>query len=152
MLVFLLVEIINNGCHTLGCLDNPLFKKVPILAGRLGVQRFMLRSKIHRATLTGTDLDYEGSIAMDRALMDAADILPGEQVHVLNLYNGERLITYAIEAPAGSGTMLLNGPAARLGSPGDIVVVLSYCAVSDEEARKFKPVVVHVDAKNRIVS
>jgi aspartate 1-decarboxylase len=116
------------------------------------VQRFMLRSKIHRATLTGTDLDYEGSIAMDRTLMDAADILPGEQVHVLNLYNGERLITYAIEAPAGSGTMLLNGPAARLGSPGDIVIVLSYCEVSDEKARTFKPIVVQVDAKNRIVS
>ncbi len=116
------------------------------------MQRFMLRSKIHRATLTGTDLDYEGSIAMDRELMDAADILPGEQVHVLNLYNGERLITYAIEAPAGSGTMLLNGPAARLGSPGDIVIVLAYCAVSEEETRKIKPIVVQVDAKNRIVS
>jgi aspartate 1-decarboxylase len=116
------------------------------------VQRFVLRSKIHRATLTGTDLDYEGSIAMDRALMDAADILPGEQVHVLNLNNGERLITYAIEAPAGSGTMLLNGPAARLGAPGDIVVVLTYCSASDEEARKLKPTVVRVDAKNRIVS
>ena len=116
------------------------------------MQRFMLRSKIHRATLTGTDLDYEGSIAIDRDLMDAADILPGEQVHVLNLYNGERLITYAIEAPAGSGTMLLNGPAARLGLPGDIVIVLTYCAVSDEEARKLKPTVVRVDAKNRIIS
>jgi len=116
------------------------------------VQRFMLRSKIHRATLTGTDLDYEGSIAIDREIMDAANILPGEQVHVLNLYNGQRLITYAIEAPAGSGTMLLNGPAARLGSPGDIVIVLAYCTVSDEEARKIKPIVVRLDAKNRIVS
>jgi aspartate 1-decarboxylase len=116
------------------------------------VQRFMLRSKIHRATLTGTDLDYEGSIAMDRNLMDAADILPGEQVHVLNLHNGQRLITYAIEAPAGSGTMLLNGPAARLGSPGDIVVVLTYCAVSEEEARKLKPTLVQVDSKNRIIA
>ena len=78
------------------------------------MQRFMLKSKIHRATLTGTDLDYEGSIAIDRDLMDAADMLPGEQVHVLNLNNGQRLVTYVIEAPAGSGTMLLNGPAARL--------------------------------------
>jgi aspartate 1-decarboxylase len=121
------------------------------LVGRLGVQRFMLRSKIHRATLTGTDLDYEGSIAIDGELMKAADILPGEQVHVLNLYNGERLITYAIAAPAGSGTMLLNGPAARLGSPGDIVIVLAFCEVSDEKARTFKPIVVQVDAKNRIV-
>jgi aspartate 1-decarboxylase len=116
------------------------------------VQRFMLRSKIHRATLTGTDLDYEGSIAIDRDLMEAADMLPGEQVHVLNLYNGERLITYVIEAPAGSGIMLLNGPAARLGAPGDIVVVISYCSATEEEARKMKPTVVRVDAKNRIVS
>lgn len=116
------------------------------------MQRFMLRSKIHRATLTGTDLDYEGSIAIDRTLMDAADMLPGEQVHVLNLNNGERLITYVIEAPAGTGTMLLNGPAARLGLRGDVVVVLAYCEVSDEEARKLKSKVVLVDAKNRIVS
>jgi aspartate 1-decarboxylase len=111
----------------------------------------MLRSKIHRATLTGTDLDYEGSIAIDRTLMDAADMLPGEQVHVLNLNNGERLVTYVIAAPAGSGTMLLNGPAARLGLRGDIVVILSYCELSDEDARKLKPIVVKVDEKNRIV-
>jgi len=115
------------------------------------VERVMLRSKIHRATLTGTDLDYEGSIAIDRKLMDAADMLPGEQVHVLNLNNGERLITYVIEAPAGSGTVLLNGPAARLGVPGDIVIVLAYCAVSDEDAQKIRPKVVQVDAKNRII-
>jgi aspartate 1-decarboxylase len=115
------------------------------------VQRFMLKAKIHRATLTGTDLDYEGSIAIDRDLMVAADLLPGEQVHVLNLNNAQRLITYVIEAPAGSGTMLLNGPAARLGVRGDIVVIISYCAADDEEARQLKPKVVHVDAKNRIV-
>jgi aspartate 1-decarboxylase len=113
------------------------------------VQRFMLRSKIHRATLTGTELDYEGSIAIDRDLIDAAGLFPGEQVHVLNLSNAERLVTYVIEAPAGSGTMMLNGPAARLGAVGDKVVILSYCAVSDEEARQLKPTVVHVDEKNR---
>ncbi len=112
----------------------------------------MLRSKIHRATLTGTELDYEGSIAIDREIIEAAALLPGEQVHVLNLNNGERLITYVIEAPAGSGTMLLNGPAARLGAPGDIVIVLAYSAVPEEEARKLKPTVVRVDAKNRIIS
>jgi aspartate 1-decarboxylase len=106
-------------------------------------------SKIHRASLTGTDLDYEGSIAIDADLLRAADILPGEQVHVLNLSNGERLITYAIAAPAGSGTVLLNGPAARLGLPGDLVIVLSYGAVSEEEARSMQPTVVRVDAKNR---
>jgi aspartate 1-decarboxylase len=111
----------------------------------------MLRSKIHRATLTGTDLDYEGSIAIDRNLMDAADLLPGEQVHVLNLNNGERLITYVIEAPAGSGTMLLNGPAARLGMRGDLVVIIAYCAADDEEAKRLKSKVVHVDGLNKIV-
>lgn len=115
------------------------------------MQRFMLKSKIHRATLTGTDLDYEGSIGIDRALMEAADLLPGEQVQVLNLSNGARLITYAIEAPAGSGTMLLNGPAARLAVPGDKIIVLSYCATSEEEARSRKPIVVQVDQRNRIV-
>jgi aspartate 1-decarboxylase len=115
------------------------------------VQRFMLRSKIHRATLTGTELDYEGSIAIDRDLIRAADLLPGEQVHVLNLSNAERLITYVIEAPAGSGTMLLNGPAARLGTVGDKVIILAYAAVTEDEARRLKPTVVHVDEKNRIV-
>jgi aspartate 1-decarboxylase len=111
----------------------------------------MLRSKIHRATLTGTDLDYEGSIAIDCDLMDAADLLPGEQVHVLNLNNGSRLVTYVIEAPAGSGTMLLNGPAARLGAKGDIVVLIAYCAVEDEEARRLKPKIVRVDGQNKII-
>jgi len=111
----------------------------------------MLRSKIHRATLTGTELDYEGSIAIDRDLIRAADLLPGEQVHVLNLSNAERLITYVIEAPAGSGTMLLNGPAARLGSPGDKVIILAYGAVTEAEARRLKPTIVHVDEQNRIV-
>jgi aspartate 1-decarboxylase len=111
----------------------------------------MLRSKIHRATLTGTELDYEGSIAIDRDLIDAAGFLPGEQVHVLNLSNAERLITYVIEAPAGSGTMMLNGPAARLGAVGDKVIVISYCSVSDEEARQLKPTVILVDEKNRVL-
>jgi aspartate 1-decarboxylase len=115
------------------------------------VQRIMLKSKIHRATLTGTELDYEGSIAIDRNLIEAAGFLPGEQVHVLNLSNAQRLITYVIEAPAGSGTMMLNGPAARLGAVGDLVVVLSYAIVDDAEARTLKPTVVHVDAKNRAV-
>jgi aspartate 1-decarboxylase len=113
------------------------------------VQRLMLRAKIHRATLTGTDLDYEGSITIDRELLRAADILPGEQVHVLNLSNGQRLITYAIEAPSDSGTMLLNGPAARLGMSGDMVVILAYGLLSEEESRSIKAKVIRVDAKNR---
>lgn len=111
----------------------------------------MLRSKIHRATLTQTDLNYEGSIAIDRDLLAAADILPGEQVQVLNLNNGERLITYAIEGESGSGTMLLNGPAARLGVPGDLVIIIAYGTFSDEEAKSLRPKIVHVDANNRIV-
>ena len=113
------------------------------------MQRLMLKAKIHRARLTGADLHYEGSIAVDRDLLLAADILPGEQVHVLNVNNGQRLVTYAIEAPSGSGTMMLNGPAARLGVPGDIVVVLTYCTLDDAEARQWKPRVVHVDEENR---
>ncbi len=116
------------------------------------MQRFMLRSKIHRATLTGTELDYEGSIAIDRDLIAAAGLLPGEQVHVLNVNNGERLVTYVIAAPAGSGTVLLNGPAARLGVPGDKVVILAYGAVSEDEAKALRPIVVHVDERNRQIA
>jgi len=111
----------------------------------------MLKSKIHRATLTGTELDYQGSIAIDRTLLEAADMLPGEQVQVLNLSTGARLITYTIVAEAGSGTVLLNGPAARLGVAGDLVIVLSYCSVSEEEARVWESKVVKVDERNRLL-
>ena len=113
------------------------------------MQRFMLKSKIHRATLTGTELDYEGSIAIDRDLLEAADMLPGEQVQVLNLNNGSRLTTYIIEAEAGSGPVLLNGPAAGLGAPGDPVIVLSYCTLSETEVQTHKPKVILVDEQNR---
>lgn len=113
------------------------------------MQRFMLRSKIHRATVTGTALDYEGSITIDRDLLTRASMLPGEQVHVLNCSNGARLVTYIIEAPAGSGTVLLNGPAARLGAVGDKVVVISYAIVAEEETSTWRPVVVLVDDQNR---
>ena len=116
------------------------------------MQRLIFKSKIHRATLTGKSLEYEGSIAVDKTLLKRADILPGEQVHVLNLNNGARLITYAIPAPAGSGTMLLNGPAARLGEPGDLIVLLTYTWMPTAEAKRFKPTVVRVDAKNRPLS
>lgn len=111
--------------------------------------RTMLKSKIHRATLTGADLHYQGSITVDSALLKAADILPGEQVHVLNVNTGARLVTYAIAAPAGSGTVLLNGPAARLGMAGDPVIILTYAQLTDEEAGKHKPLVVLVDGRNR---
>ena len=114
------------------------------------MQRTMLRAKIHRATVTGLELDYEGSIAIDANLLEAADILPGEQVHVLNLQNGERLVTYAIRGRRGSGQMMLNGPAARLAHKGDTIIVIAYAQVDDAEARKFKATVVQVDARNRI--
>jgi len=100
--------------------------------------------------LTGTKLEYEGSVTVDQDLLDEADMLPGEQVQVLNLNNGARFITYAISAPRGSGAVLLNGPAARLGSVGDEIIILSYCEIADEEARKLKPRVILVDKDNRV--
>jgi aspartate 1-decarboxylase len=114
--------------------------------------RVLLKSKIHRATLTGKELDYEGSVALDRRLMDAADLLPGEQVHVLNVNTGSRLVTYVIEAPAGSGTVMLNGPAARLGETGDLVVILAYGHYPEATARQLKARIVHVHQRNVPVS
>lgn len=102
------------------------------------------------ATLTGTELYYTGSICIDRNLLDAAGILDNEQVHVVNVNNGERLITYAIPGKRGSGTVELNGPAARLGMTGDKVIIISYAQMSDAEARAHKPTVVHVTDKNKI--
>lgn len=113
------------------------------------MQSILLKSKIHGATLTGKELQYEGSIALDWNLITAAHLLPGEQVHVLNLNTGARLVTYVIEASAGSGTVMLNGPAARLGEPGDTVIILSYGLASEAEAKRFKPVIVRVDTQNR---
>lgn len=113
------------------------------------MQRTILKSKIHGATLTDKQLRYEGSIAPDRNLIAAADLLPGEQVHVLNLNTGSRLVTYVIEAPSGSGAVMLNGPSARLGEPGDTVIILSYGLASATEAKRFQPVIVRVDAQNR---
>lgn len=115
------------------------------------MQRIMLKSKIHRATLTGTDLDYEGSITIDPILLEAADILPNEQVHVLNLNSGSRIITYAIEGQRGSGTMLLNGPAARAGMIGDLVVILTYAHFDEKELVPHKPTIIKVDKHNRIL-
>ncbi len=115
------------------------------------MQRVMLKAKIHRATLTATELHYEGSIALDRLLLEQADILPGEQVYVLNVNNGERIVTYAIEAPAGSGTVGLRGAAARTGQVGDTVIILTYAVVAEEERKAFKSRTVYVDAHNRRV-
>ena len=113
------------------------------------MERIMLKSKIHRATLTGTALDYEGSITIDEDLLEKADILPGEQVHVLNINNGERFVTYAIAAQRGSGTVLLNGPAARRGSASDKIIIISYCQVPAEKAKDLQAKIVFVDEKNR---
>ena len=111
--------------------------------------RIMLKSKIHRARVTQLNIDYEGSITIDKKLMEEADILPYEQVQVLNINNGARFTTYAIEGEA-SGEICLNGAAARLAAKGDIIMVLSYCYVEDDEAHNFTPKLVYVDAKNAI--
>ncbi len=113
--------------------------------------RTMLKGKIHRARVTEVNLDYEGSIAIDGLLMEAADILPYEMVHVLDLNNGARFETYAIEGERGSGGLCINGAAARLVSKGDTVILLSYRLVSDEEAQTTKPKMVYVDERNAIV-
>jgi aspartate 1-decarboxylase len=113
--------------------------------------RIMLKSKIHRARVTDANIDYEGSITIDKSLMAKADILPYEQVQVLNINNGARFSTYAIEGQEGGGEICLNGAAARLGVTDDLVIILTYTNVSDDEAKDYKPKVVHVDAKNSIV-
>ena len=113
--------------------------------------RTMLKSKIHRATVTDGNIDYEGSITIDTKLMEAADILPYEQVQVLNINNGARFSTYAIEGKPGSGDICLNGAAARLAVKGDLVIILTYTDMDDEAARHYKPIIVHVDKKNSIV-
>ena len=110
--------------------------------------RSMMKSKIHRAHVTETNINYEGSITIDQRLMKEADILPYEQVHVVNVNNGARFTTYAIPGEEGSGAICLNGAAARLAVPNDVVIILSYCDMSDEEAHSFQPKIVHVDANN----
>lgn len=111
----------------------------------------LLKSKIHRATVTQCDLHYEGSISIDAALLEASGILPNEQVDVLNINNGQRFTTYAIEAKAGSGTIGINGAAARLAQTGDLVIIVAYAQMDEAQARRHKPVVLSMDGKNRIV-
>jgi aspartate 1-decarboxylase len=110
----------------------------------------MLKSKIHRATVTEANLNYEGSITVDGALMDAAELHPFEQVMVSNLNNGERLVTYVIPGKKGSGVICLNGPTARKGVVGDIVILFSYAHYDEKEMEKFEPIIVAVDKKNQI--
>jgi len=115
------------------------------------MQRIMKKSKIHTATITGLELYYEGSITIDRDLLDMADMLPGEQVQVVNLNNGQRLITYTISGERGSGVIELNGPAARLAAIGDKVIIISYGNYDDAEAKALEPIIVFVDEHNRAV-
>jgi aspartate 1-decarboxylase len=113
------------------------------------MRRTMMKSKIHRATITEADLHYVGSITIDRDLMDAADLLPNEKVQVVDNDNGARLETYVIEGPRGSGVICLNGAAARLVHPGDTIIIISYADLEDAEARRWEPTVVFVDEDNR---
>lgn len=110
----------------------------------------MFKSKVHRATVTQADLNYVGSLTLDRDLIDAAGLRVYEQVDVLNITNGQRFTTYVIEGERGSGVVCLNGACARLGEPGDLVIVVSYAQVTPEEAGAMRPVTVHVDKRNRI--
>ena len=110
----------------------------------------VFKSKLHRVRVTEADLNYEGSVTIDSDLMDAAQILPWEQVNVLNVMNGERFDTYAIRGPRGSGVICLNGPAARLAHVGDLVIILTYAHMEREELLHHTPIVVHVDENNRI--
>ncbi|HEY4685862.1 MAG TPA: aspartate 1-decarboxylase [Dehalococcoidia bacterium] len=112
--------------------------------------RTMLKSKIHRATVTEANVDYEGSITIDAELMRAADILPFEQVHVLDIENGARFQTYAIEGESGSGVICVNGAAAHLVAVGDRVIILSYVQLDEAEARSHRPTLVYVDARNQM--
>ena len=116
------------------------------------MRRTMLKSKIHRATVTGSDLNYVGSITVDPILLEAADILPHEQVHVVDVDNGARLVTYAIEGAPAKGEVVLNGAAARLVNLGDIVIIIAYKDVPDAEVDSHKPRLVYVDRQNKIVS
>ena len=109
----------------------------------------MMKAKLHRATVTQADLEYEGSISIDGDLLDAAGILPHEQVDVLNINNGERFTTYAIPAPAGSGMIGINGAAARLAQKGDLVIIVAYARMTEAEAKGFQPRVLLVDANNK---
>ncbi|MCF6093348.1 aspartate 1-decarboxylase [Microaerobacter geothermalis] len=112
--------------------------------------RTMMKSKIHRATVTEANLHYVGSITIDEEIMDAVDILPNEKVQVVNNNNGARLETYVIPGPRGSGVVCLNGAAARLVQPGDTVIIISYCMLSSEEAKRHQPRIAIMGEKNQI--
>jgi len=114
------------------------------------LRRSLLKSKIHRATVTHADVDYEGSVTLDTHLLEAADILPYEEVHVWNVTRGTRLRTYAMVGEAASGIVCINGAAAHLAQPGDLVIIATFTQLDDAAARRFKPKVILVDENNRI--
>jgi len=116
------------------------------------MNRYMLRSKIHRAKVTGTDFEYEGSITIDKTIMNAAGIIQYEKVMILNLSNGIRAETYALDGKKDSGEIVMNGAIARLAQVGDLIIILTFTDVDDQEAGHWKPTVVLVDEKNRIIS
>ena len=116
------------------------------------MRRTFLKAKIHRATVTHADLEYEGSVSIDEDLLEAADIWEHEAVHVWNVTRGTRLQTYAIKGPRGSGVVCINGAAAHLNKPGDLVILATFAELEESEARSFKPTVVLVDSQNRIVA
>ena len=109
----------------------------------------VFKSKIHRATVTHADLEYEGSVTIDADLLDRANILPYESVHIWNVTRGSRIMTYALEGPRGSGVVCINGAAAHLNKPGDLVIMATFADMTPEEAQSYKPTVVRVDSKNR---
>lgn len=111
----------------------------------------ILKSKIHRVKITQAELHYVGSITIDEAIMDAANLIEGEKVHVVNINNGERLETYVIKGQRGTGTICLNGPAARKAQVGDVVIIISYASMEVEEAKKFKPTLVFPDPDNKLI-
>lgn len=114
------------------------------------MRRKLFKSKIHRATVTHADVNYEGSVSIDASLMEAADILPFEEVHIWDVTNGSRLVTYALPADPGTGVICINGAAAHLVNPGNLVIIATFADMEDDKAREFKPTVVFVDEKNRI--
>ncbi len=115
------------------------------------MMRIMMKSKIHRATVTQADLHYVGSVAIDADLLDAADLLEGEQVAIVDITNGARIETYVIPAPRGSGVIGINGAAAHLVHPGDLVIIMNYALLDDAEARMLEPRIIHLDDHNRVV-
>ncbi|MCS7171707.1 MAG: aspartate 1-decarboxylase [Aquificaceae bacterium] len=114
------------------------------------MQRFMLKSKVHRARITGVEIHYEGSLSLDIALMESADLMPFEKIEVYNVNNGARFSTYVIPAPRYSGEVRLNGAAARLGAVGDIIIIASYALYNERELESYRPYLVYVDENNQI--